>query len=256
MACTLEVLFAPAEFRGLAGRDLSKTTCVVFDVLRATSTFVTALARGAAAIIPVGEISGALAVRRQRPEVLLAGERAGHRITAAQTGGINFDLGNSPREYTAARVRGRTIVSTTTNGTRALRACAGAEAILVGSFLNLKAIVRALRDRQAESLLLVCAGTGEAASLEDTLAAGALCERLQRARVPLDFLDSAIIASRVYHSCARDLVGGIRAARNASHLLAQPALRADVRFCLQRDCFDVVPQLHPDPVGAITIPPR
>ena len=117
---SLEVILAPAELPGLAKRDLRDTICVVFDVLRATSTFVTALHHGAKAIVPVSEIAEALALRQQQPDVLLGGERDGVRIRAAQTGGIDFDLGNSPREYTPEKVRGKTIVSTTTNGTRAL----------------------------------------------------------------------------------------------------------------------------------------
>jgi 2-phosphosulfolactate phosphatase len=136
MTRTLEVLFTPADFSTLAGRNLSAATCVVLDVLRATTSMTTALANGAEAIIPVAEINEAIEIRRSRPDVLLAGERDGLRITKAQTGSIDFDLGNSPREFTAERVRGKTIVMTTTNGTRALRACAGANQVLIGSFLN------------------------------------------------------------------------------------------------------------------------
>src|SRR6185503_15623988 len=104
MTTNLEILFTPAEFATLDQRDLSQTSCVVFDILRATTTMVTALANGAKAIIPVAEISEALAIRRREPEVLLAGERDGLRIRAAQTGSIEFDLGNSPREFRAERV--------------------------------------------------------------------------------------------------------------------------------------------------------
>src|SRR4051812_10101171 len=136
MNCRLEVLFTPADFATLGARNLSQTTCVVFDVLRATSSMVTALAHGAAAVIPVGEISEALARRRSDPEVLLAGERDGLRISGALAGGTEFDLGNSPREFTPDRVQGRQIAMTTTNGTRALRAAAGAMNVLIGSFLN------------------------------------------------------------------------------------------------------------------------
>src|SRR5690349_18036474 len=136
---TLEVLFTPAEFAGLDGRDLSETVCVVFDVLRATSSMVTALANGAKVVIPVSEISEALALRRKYPQILLAGERDGVRILSAQTGSISFDLGNSPREFTSEIVRGREIVTTTTNGTRALRACSRAWTTYVCSFLNLRA---------------------------------------------------------------------------------------------------------------------
>src|ERR1700704_4777335 len=140
MTKSIEVLFSPAELSTLADRDLSQTACVVLDILRATTTMMTALANGAEAIIPVSEISEALAIKQQRPEVLLAGERNGLRIRANQTGGIDFDLGNSPREFLPEKVRGKTIVMTTTNGTRALRACVHAEAVLVGSFLNLRAV--------------------------------------------------------------------------------------------------------------------
>jgi Phosphosulfolactate phosphohydrolase and related enzymes len=135
----LEVLFSPAEFAVLKERDLSATACVVFDVLRATTSMVTALSNGAEAIIPVSEISEALAIRKKQPGVLLGGERDGVRIRAAQAGGVDFDFGNSPREYTAEKVRGKTIVSTTTNGTRALHSCAHAKMILACTFANLNA---------------------------------------------------------------------------------------------------------------------
>ena len=100
----IDAILSPAELPALAKRDLRDATCVVFDVLRATSTFVTALYNGAKAIIPVSEIAEALALRQKQPDVLLGGERDGVRIRAAQTGGIDFDLGNSPREYTPEMV--------------------------------------------------------------------------------------------------------------------------------------------------------
>src|SRR5690348_2998573 len=125
----VEVLFTPAEFEALKQRDLRETLCVVFDVLRATSSMITALARGAAGIIPVQEIDEALSIRRREPDVLLAGERDGVRITSDLTGSIAFDLGNSPREFTSETVKGKIIVMTTTNGTRGLRACAAAQTV-------------------------------------------------------------------------------------------------------------------------------
>ena len=106
MQATLEVLFTPAEFDALKNRDLSNTVCVVFDVLRATTSMLAALHHGARQIIPVKEISEALAAQRGLAQAaLLAGERNGLRIRAAQTGGVDFDLGNSPREFTRERVR-------------------------------------------------------------------------------------------------------------------------------------------------------
>jgi 2-phosphosulfolactate phosphatase len=238
MACELEVLFTPAEFSALRQRDLTTTVCVVFDVLRATSAIVTALANGAAAVIPVEEISEALALRRQRPDVVLAGERDGRRIGAALTGGIEFDFGNSPREFTANKVCGRTIVSTTTNGTRALRACATAQSVFVCSFLNLRATAQRLENLRQVNLLLVCSGTREEAALEDVLCAGALLDSL----VPLDaakVADSVHIARTVYRSLKDDLPGAMQQSSNARRLMALPELRDDVAFCLRRDAFSL-----------------
>src|SRR4051812_26950004 len=105
----LEVSITPADFAALEGRDLSEVVCVVFDVLRATTSMITALANGANVIFPVAEISEALSMRKQFPDLLLAGERDGARILSELTGSISFDLGNSPREFTAQRVKGRSI---------------------------------------------------------------------------------------------------------------------------------------------------
>jgi 2-phosphosulfolactate phosphatase len=245
----LEVLFTAAQSAALRQRDLRETTCVVFDVLRATSTFVTALHHGAKAIIPVGEISEALAVKKTRPEVLLGGEREGVRICAS---GIDFDLGNSPREHAPEKVRGKTIVSTTTNGTRALRACVGAKIILAASFLNLAATAKYLRQKNFEDILLVCSGTRENAALEDTLAAGALCQLLARADARPAPSDSAEAALRAYAQAESDLAATVvRDSENARRLLAIPGLRDDVAFCLQRDTYPLIAKMEAD--GAIRI---
>lgn len=240
MTCAIEVLFTPAEFRALRDRDLTRTVCVVLDVLRATSTFVTALANGAEAIIPVAEIPEALALRRERPDVLLAGERDGVRIGAALSGGVEFDLGNSPREFISSKVAGRTIISTTTNGTRALRACAAAKHLLIGSFLNLSATVEAIARCQSGCALIICAGTGEGAALEDVLAAGALCDALASKPSAVELHDSAEIARRSFLAARSDLRDVIRGARNARRLLTHPDLRDDVEFCLQTDHFGLI----------------
>jgi len=240
MPCTIEVLFTPAEFLTLDQRDLSQTVCVVVDVLRATSTFVTALANGAKAIIPVAEISDALAQRRARPDVLLAGERDGLRIGAALAAGVEFDLGNSPREFTPAKVAGKTVVSTTTNGTRALRACVGAQHILAGSFLNLSATVTDIVRSQPRHVLIVCAGTGEEAALEDVLAAGAMCDLLLSDSGAFATYDSAEIARRAYLHAEADLSDAVSRAKNAQRLLAHADLRDDVAFCLHVDRFALV----------------
>lgn len=242
----LEVLMAPAEFAALANRRLTDATCVVLDVLRATSTMVTALANGARAIIPVAEIHEALAIRARQPDVLLAGEREGLRIGTDRTGGVHFDLGNSPREFTSERVRNRVIVMTTTNGTRALRACAPAGEVLVGSFLNLQTVAAYLQRNPPSALLVVGSGTHEQAALEDTLAAGALCEAVWGLYKGGTVADSAQIARQLWRACAGDLLSTMSHSRNGRRLLAHPDLEPDVAFCLQRNRFLLLPKLGPD----------
>lgn len=240
MATSLEVLFTSADSAALARRDLSETVCVVFDVLRATSTIVTALANGAAAIIPVAEIPEALALRQKQSEVLLAGERDGLRIRANLTGGVDFDLGNSPREFTAERVRGRTIALSTTNGSRAIAACAAAKEVLVGSFLNMLATAQYLDARPPAPILLVCSGTGSEASYEDVLGAGALADLIWGRFSDEEISDSAHMAREIYLQNRHDLAGAARHCRNGRRLLAIPDLRDDVAWCFERDRFQLV----------------
>lgn len=231
----IDVILSPLELPALANRNLSGTTCVVFDVLRATSTFVTALNNGARDVTPVSEIAEAIAQRQQQPDILLAGERNGVRILAAESAGVDFDLGNSPREFTPARVRGKTIVSTTTNGTRALRACAGAESVLAASFLNLSATAKFLANSNSNELLIICAGTGNGVALEDVLAAGALTDLLADA-----LTDSAEIARQTFLRLKADLPSAIASSANGKRLLGIPELAPDVAFCSRRDVFNLV----------------
>ncbi len=240
---SVDVLLTPAEFDALRSRDLSRTTCVVFDVLRATTSIITALANGAEAIIPVEEISEALAIRARRPEVLLAGERQGLRIRAGQAGGIEFDLGNSPREFTTEKVRGKTIVTTTTNGTRAFRACAGARSTLAGAFLNLRALADWLGRHAPEELLLVCSGTFEQTAFEDVLAAGALLHLLDPRWLGAGPSQAVRIARQVWKLAEAHLLEAVQCARNARRLLAHPELAGDVAFSIQRDTPPLVAAL-------------
>lgn len=240
---SVEIILSPKELPALAQRDLHEATCVVFDVLRATSTFVTALHHGAKAIVPVSEIAEALAIRQKQPDVLLGGERDGVRIGAAQGGGIDFDLGNSPREYTPEKIGGQTIVSTTTNGTRALRACARAQTVLASSFLNLTATARFLERLQPSSLVLVCAGTRENVATEDVLAAGALAEMLMPWGIQ-ESTNSVKTALDAWQKAKTNLAAAVAEAENARRLLAIPALCDDVLFCLQIDKYPLVARME------------
>jgi len=243
----IEVILSPAELPSLAKRDLSKTVCVVFDVLRATTSMVTALANGAKGIIPVSEIPEAMTIKQRQPDVLLAGERHGLRITAKQSGGLDFDLGNSPREFTRDKVAGKTIATTTTNGTRALRSCAHAKFVLACTFANLGATAEFIVGLDAGELLVICAGTFEEAAYEDILCAGALCDLLWTHFDSGEVADSAQVARQIFLSAKSDLRGAVQThSKNARRLLANPELRDDVEFCLRRDTNGVVAQMFAD----------
>ena len=151
---------------------------VVVDVLRATTVMVHALSAGCAEIIPCGEIDEAREIAAGLPEgtVLLAGERQGLPIPG-------FDLGNSPADFTPGVCKGKTLVMTTTNGTRAILASLDAERVYIASFGNLRATstelsVQFLKKDHKHPVHIICAGTDGHISLEDSLLAGALAAQL------------------------------------------------------------------------------
>lgn len=241
MKFRLDVALTPAEFPVLQARDLSGVACVVLDILRATSTMVTAFAAGARAIRPVATVEEAVACRRACPDLLLAGEREGVRIRAELTGGLEFDLGNSPREFTPARVGGRALAMTTTNGTRAFRACAHATWVAAGAFLNLHAVAQAARATGLKHVLIVCSGTGEALALEDAAAAGALAELWSAEAELSDAATSVLALWRSRLSPPAGVDAGFFAGANGRRLAALPELAPDLAFCGRRDVFTVVP---------------
>jgi len=245
MGSRIEVLLTPADYLAQAKQGMANCACVVLDVLRATSVIVTGLANGATGFMPVSEIAEAVQLKRQYPEAILAGEREGLRITARESGGADFDLGNSPREFAAECVSGRIIITTTTNGTRALRACASAPAVAAGAFLNLAAVARWVGVQQADRVLLVCAGTGDELAFEDVLAAGAICDLLKRESATHEFSDSAHVAWRSWCAAESDLEGAVRQSNNGRRLWERSEFRADVNFCLQRDVTNICGVMQP-----------
>ncbi len=161
----LPTLFEPEEVRG--------GIAVILDVLRASTTITHALAHGARAVIPTGQVDEArlIAADFPRGSVLLGGERDGVLIAG-------FELDNNPFAYTPEVVANKTIVFTTSNGTRALLRAAEADRVLIGSFVNLQAVVNVLA-ADSRPIHLVCAGTQGKITLEDVLCAGGICHRLQ-----------------------------------------------------------------------------
>ena len=221
----IDVALNPAEIALLPSRDLSTTTCVVFDVLRATSSMLTALMHGVAEIHPVRTIEEAWALKERLPDAMLGGERHGDLIPG-------FDVGNSPAEYVA--LTGRKIISTTTNGTVALRACEHASRVLIGAVLNMSALVAELRARTPEKVLLVCAGTFADFALEDAYAAGLLIAEFGEATLTDAARAALAVAVRF-----PEPIAALRVAQNGQALAAS-GRSADVEWCAQRSRYKIV----------------
>lgn len=185
----IDVAFTPA---GLGASDLTGRTVFVVDTLRATTTICTALANGARGVIPVESIDEAMRLTQtlERKEVLLAGERHSIRVEG-------FDLGNSPLEMTEAVVQGKTLVMTTTNGTRAVLATTGAASVYLASAVNLATVGEVARTAAAtaEGFLVLCAGRASAFALEDAYTAGRLIlEALDGRRHRKGLNDAALVS--------------------------------------------------------------
>jgi len=225
----LEICFLPAQWRALDSEKRAASACAVIDVIRATSTIATALAHGALGVRPVADVAEALSLKERNPEALLAGERGGR----PQPG---FDLGNSPREMTTERVGGPEMILTTTNGTQALAACAGARAVVTASLLNLDAAAARLRELGPPWLIL-CAGHEGGFGVDDAIVAGALAEALDR-KHPLVSL---------YHSVRRDLAESLLGSL-AGQELVKVGMADDVPFCAELNQFALAPILGSDGV--------
>jgi 2-phosphosulfolactate phosphatase len=228
---------------------LAGTVAVVVDVLRATTTIIHALAAGCTAVRPVAEIDEArtLAGSMRAGRVLLGGERGGVPLDG-------FDMGNSPREYTAKRCKNSTLVLTTTNGTQALLRAAEADRALVAGFVNFSAVCEQLR-QDVRPVHIVCAGTDGAVTLEDTLLAGALVDYLCDAgEVCLN--DAARLAWDCYETHGRVLLGALEISQGGANL-RQLGYDDDIRAAAQIDLFAIAPELRRDPVrvevGAVGI---
>ena len=221
----------------LAPLPLAQRAVVVIDVLRMTSVAITALSHGAVGILPVTDVEEARRQAHRLPGALLCGERKGLPLPS-------FALGNSPLEYTAERVNGKQIIATTTNGTRVLNMAAKARRVLLGAFLNVSAVARALAGET--DVLLACAGTRDALSLEDVLAAGAIIERLQAQDHQPALDDAALCALWLYQSARSDLLAALRPTTHCAYLLGlgQPQYEADVHACLCEDTCQTVPALR------------
>lgn len=207
---------------------------VVIDVLRATSTIVAAFVNGCKSIVPVAEVDEAFRLAKgPMAGALIGGERGGLAVEG-------FDLGNSPQEYTSSRVQGRTIIMTTTNGSRAFRSLPQDTTGIAASFLNLGAVARYCL-RQGRDILFIPSGGEGGFSLEDTACAGGILEIIQKQlRGRTELTDAALASEILYDHFRGNLVEMLRSTVHGRYLMGI-GREGDLVYCAQLDVTLIVP---------------
>lgn len=214
--------------------DVSDSIVVIIDVLRATSTITTALYNGAKCIIPVDSVTRCIELGKQ-----IDGITAGERDGKIAEGLVH---GNSPFEYPREFIEGKTLVLTTTNGTRLLQMALdkGAGEIITGSFPNLSAVCDHLSEKN-QNVILGCAAWKDRVNMEDMLFAGAVISRIGK-QFSIN-CDSSHLAETTYKTAENDLFDFMK--RNEAshyHRLMGFGLEKDIRYCLAADGANVLPQ--------------
>ncbi|MGH7593859.1 MAG: 2-phosphosulfolactate phosphatase [Gemmatimonadales bacterium] len=234
----VDVVFSPRE---LMPGEVTDRTVVVIDVLRATTTICAALHHGARAVIVAAETDEATRLEQAlgTADVVLAGERNSIRIDG-------FRLGNSPGEMTPGEVQGKTVVMTTTNGTRALLATAGAREVIVGAAVNLTAAgERARAGLQVHGdLLILCAGREHGFGLDDAYIAGCVAVRALGGRRRRKGLNDAALVAVDLVSRYRDRIERVLALSHAGRELTARGFRDDVAAAAMVDAHPVLPLFH------------
>jgi 2-phosphosulfolactate phosphatase len=224
-----------ATQNSVAEKELKDKTVIVVDVLRATSTIITALENGCKEVIPVAEIDEAVSITRtiDNDGFLLGGERNAVKIEG-------FHLSNSPLEYGREVVEGRTVVITTTNGTRAIKKAGSGARIYIGGFRNASAVgVKAAEE--TDDLVIICAGTEGKFSTDDILTAGAIISKVLELRTDeIQIDDLGQVCKFLYEYHKGDILGALKDTHHCK-VLMQNGFEEDIRFCFKMDATDIVP---------------
>ncbi len=223
----LETCFSPALFEAEGHAD---SIVVIIDILRASSAICTAFANGVSSIIPVAEVSEAREFKSKG--YLVAAERDGYVLDFA-------DFGNSPYNFTKEKVSGKTIVYSTTNGTRLIKLASSAHMTVIGSFLNIGALTRWLI-KQERDIVLLCAGWKNRFNIEDTVCAGAMADVLMNSNCYATICDSTLAAIDLWSLARPDLQGYIEKAAQRTRL-KDKMLDDCIAFCLTSDLTDKIP---------------
>ena len=219
------------SFVKLPVNHLAGHTVISIDVLRSSRCIVWGLVNGASKIIPVDDLGSAVSIASRMGDCVLAGERGAVLIPG-------FDIGNSPAEYTEARVGGKAVVISTTNGTGAICKSESASNVLIGSMLNCTAVAkRAVA--LGNDVILMCAGTGGEFSADDIYAAGAIASAIQTL-TDAELCDLTRVSCLVYDRWKEDRTE-LSKTKHYKRLVSL-GLESDINFCLTRDLTDIVPE--------------
>jgi len=214
---------------------LSDRVVVVIDVLRSTSVMTHAMSQGASEIIPVATVEEAFQMAKAFPKgsIILGGERESKKIPG-------FDLGNSPKEYVAEKVKGKKLILTTTNGTRAFHLVSIGREILVGSFLNIGAITQRCLELDKDLLIFLSGNEGNF-SLEDTICGGMLIELITREKKKsISLTDASYCAQILYQRFQNKLLEAFHLSDHGKGLI-QRGFEEDLFFCSQINVTNIVP---------------
>jgi len=218
--------------------EQERSVCIVVDVLRASSSIVTLLERGATRVVAAADVSEARRLHKRLPDHLLCGEEHGLPPDG-------FDYGNSPSEFSQLEFGGKRVILATSNGTRILAVLAEAPALLVGCLLNRTAVAEAAvgiaRERGLD-LAVVCSAAygGSVFVLEDALGAGAIADAVLKLAAPPEPSDAARFARDAFDAAARHLPAAVASACHAQELV-EAGLGDDVAYCARLDVSNVAP---------------
>ncbi|HEX9751270.1 MAG TPA: 2-phosphosulfolactate phosphatase [candidate division Zixibacteria bacterium] len=240
----IAVSLAPAARRAdclLMGDALG--AYVVIDILRASAVICTALANGAASVIPVDDVEPARE-KREEPglsDALLCGERGGHKLPG-------FDLGNSPSEYTRKVIGGKTLIHASTNGSPALQNAPQKAVVMVGGLVNLTAVAEQIVALNRPTML-VCAGKNDRVALEDAVGAGAIIAKLWELIESVELVnDGATIAQSLWDQYKSEPVSAMWQSEHGRYLISV-GYGADLSVCAAIDSVPVVPVMRNGALG-------
>jgi 2-phosphosulfolactate phosphatase len=226
----VEVCYTPGQFQ-LYQQNFE--IVVVIDVLRATSAIASALHHGVDKIIPVSSVEEARAYQAQG--YIAAAERDGQVVEG-------FPFGNSPYAFMDPELKGKTVVLTTTNGTKAIQMASSKKIVVIGCLNNIDALCKWLIEQHKDTLILA-SGWKDKINLEDTICGGAIADQLLESRKFRADEDSTVAAKFIFRSAKEHLWSFLRSSSHRRRLI-KLNIQKDVKYCLTLNTIDTIPVLE------------